>query len=131
MRKTLLSFVFVSFFAFLAAGCATVSRASVQQGNIITSAEVERLSERGTFRTKVVIVEVDATGTERVLSAPTLISREGEGATISVENDNEHIEVMVRIPEKDHYADGADISIKIEQNGKLVSAPRILVQVPN
>lgn len=131
MRKTLLSFVFVSFFAFLAAGCATVSRASVQQGNIITSAEVERLSERGTFRTKVIIVEVDATGTERVLSAPTLISREGEGATISVENDNEHIEVMVRIPEKDHYADGADISIKIEQNGKLVSAPRILVQVPN
>ena len=130
MRRNLVSFVLVGMLALAAAGCATVSRASVQQGNIITSAEVERLRQPGVFRTQVMIIEVDAAGTERVMAAPTVISREGETATISVENDTEHITVLVRIPGSKHYDEGAEIDIKIEQHGKLVSSPRMTVQVP-
>jgi len=111
-------------------GCAAVSRASVQQGSILTSAEVERLPQRGVFRTKVMVVEVDATGAERVMAAPTVISREGETATIAVQNDAECITVLVSIPEKDDYGNGAEIKIQIEQHGKLVSAPKMIVQVP-
>lgn len=130
MLRNVMSFVLVGLLALLAAGCASVSRASVQQGNIITSAEVERLAQPGVFRTHVMIIEVDATGTERVMAAPTVISREGETATISVENGAERITVLVSIPQSAHYDDGAEISIKIEQHGKLVSSPRIVVQVP-
>jgi len=131
MRRNVVSFIVISVFALMLAGCATVSRASVQQGDIITTAEVERLPQHGVFRTKVVIVHIDATGTERVMSAPTVISREGETATISVENETEHITVLVSIPTKANYDNGAKIDITIEQNGKLVSSPKMIVQVPN
>jgi hypothetical protein len=130
MRGNLASLMLVGLLALVAAGCATVSRASVQQGDIVTSAEVERLAQPGVFRTHVMIVQVDAAGSERVLAAPTVISREGETATISVENDAERITVLVRIPMRGNVADGAQIDIKIEQHGKLVSAPRMTVQVP-
>ena len=129
--RSLVTFVFVSAIAMFAAGCSTISRASVQQGDIVTSAEVERLPKAGEFRTQVVIVQIDATGGERVMAAPTLISRAGESATISVENESEKITVIVRIPDSKHYDEGAEISIKVEQAGKLVSAPRMVVQVPN
>lgn len=129
--RSLAVFFFVCVVLALLSGCASVSRASVQQGDIVTSAEVERLRQHGEYRTHVMIVQVDALGGERVLAAPTVISREGETASISVENEAERVSVLVRIPTSDHMDDGAEISIKIEQGGKLVSAPRMVVQVPN
>ncbi len=129
--RSLAVFFFVCVVLALLSGCASVSRASVQQGDIVTSAEVERLRQHGEYRTHVMIVQVDALGGERVLAAPTVISREGETASISVENEAERVSVLVRIPTSDHMDDGAEISIKIEQGGRLVSAPRMVVQVPN
>jgi hypothetical protein len=130
MGHVLRLFVFAGVMLVLT-GCATVSRASVQQGNIVTSAKVERLAQRGMFRTSVEILQVDSMGSSRTMAAPTVISREGETATIKVENDDECITVLVAIPHRENYADGAEIDIKVEQHGKLVSAPKMIVQVPN
>jgi hypothetical protein len=120
--------------ALVLAGCRATSPASegvIRTGDLVTSAVVTKLGEEGQYRTDITVVRHEDDGTRSTIAAPSVISRAGEEATVTIAFEGDRIDATILVPEPDRRADGVDVRVTITEDDAVRASPRLRLRVPD